>query len=46
MVTQDEYSDLLETIFGEIKAKLLWVRNEASMDCSTDSEGEEAPLIS
>ena len=44
MATQDEYGDLLETIFGEIEAKLLWVRNEASDDCSTDSEGEEAML--
>ena len=45
MVTQDEYGDLLETVFGEIETKLLWVRNEASMDCGTDSEGEEAMLL-
>ena len=44
MATQDEYGDLLETVFGEIETKLLWVRNEASMDCGTDSEGEEAML--
>ena len=41
MATQD---DLLETVFGEIETKLLWVRNEVSMDCGTDSEGEEAML--
>ena len=46
MVNQDEYGDLLETVFGEIETKLLWVRNEASMDCGTDSEGEEAMLLS
>ena len=45
MVTQDEYGDLLETVFGEIETKLLWVRNEANMDCGTDSEGEEAMLL-
>ena len=44
MATQDEYSDLLETVFGEIETKLLWVRSEVSMDCGTDSEGEEAML--
>ena len=44
MATRDEYSDVLETVFGEIEAKLLWLRNEASDDCSTDNEGEEAML--
>ena len=45
LVTQDEYGDLLEIVFGEIETKLLWVKNEASMDCGTDFEGEEAMLL-
>ena len=32
MVNQD---DFLLTIYEEIEAKLLWVRNEGSNDCST-----------
>ena len=34
--------DLLESLLSNVEAKLLWIRNEASNDCTT--EGEEAML--